>query len=798
MKHFISGFMKLTIVSVLVVFLVACGGAEERKVKYLEKGKAYLEEKNYDKAKIEFKNVLQIDPKFADAYFYMGQLEEKNKELKKALGNYKKAIELNPEYTLAQIKLSKIYVIAGTKELIDQAKELLSLAKKKQPDNIEAKLILATIEYKTGSKLKARKDIELIVEEDKNLVEGVSLLSSLYLFEGNESKAISVLEKGVKDNSKSVSLRIALAKLLAKNNKLEEAISYLKESIVLEPEKYALKIALSSFYVSSNQVDKAESVLREAIEQDDDDVQRYLVLVEMLSSRVSLKKGDEELQAAIRNKPELHGLKFAQVKFYEKTGKREKAKAVLKEIITNRAYEVEGLNARNQLAKYLLEEGDQKGAKKHVDEVMAEHPNNNDALLISSKLALMNLDAITAINGLRTIVKNAPKNAEASLLLAQAHEINKESALAENELKKSIEVNPVNDQVHVNYARYLASKGRIDEAVDVVDKAQAYFKDSYDLMEVKLKILASQGKETETLALLDLMEQSNASKSEVNINKGQYYLSKGKIDKAIEQFEKAYIKSQDKFKPLQLIVKAYAMNGSPEKALQRLQSRLKKNPDDVIAILLTGQVYLVQKKIEAARAKFIRASEIAESWLIPYSNLAATYLAENDLVKAMSVYQKAVTKLKNKSAVQMKIAAIYEKQKKYSDAMGVYENILEVSASHMLAANNYASLLLDYGSDADALKALDLSKKFEKLQQPALQDTLAWANAKTGNSAKAIEILRPIVEKAPKIAVFRYHLGYALYHMDDKAAAKSHLEIASSSDQKFPGKDKATELLKSI
>ena len=67
-----------------------------------------------------------------------------------------------------------------------------------------------------------------------------------------------------------------------------------------------------------------------------------------------------------------------------------------------------------------------------------------------------------------------------------------------------------------------------------------------------------------------------------------------------------------------------------------------------------------------------------------------------------------------------------------------------------------------------------------------------------GDSAKAVEILKPIVEKAPKIAVFRYHLGYALYEMGDKAAAKSHLEIASSSEQTFPGKDKAAELLKTL
>ena len=55
-RLFVTGVTVLLAVSLLT----ACGGKEERKAKYLERGKAYLAEKNYEKARIEFKNVLQI------------------------------------------------------------------------------------------------------------------------------------------------------------------------------------------------------------------------------------------------------------------------------------------------------------------------------------------------------------------------------------------------------------------------------------------------------------------------------------------------------------------------------------------------------------------------------------------------------------------------------------------------------------------------------------------------------------------------------------------------------------------
>ena len=80
---------KLVAAALLFVFMLGgCGGAEERKAKYLERGKAYFEEENYDKATVEFKNVLQIDPKAGAPYFYLGKIAEKEQEWRTAFGKF--------------------------------------------------------------------------------------------------------------------------------------------------------------------------------------------------------------------------------------------------------------------------------------------------------------------------------------------------------------------------------------------------------------------------------------------------------------------------------------------------------------------------------------------------------------------------------------------------------------------------------------------------------------------------------------------------------------------------------------
>ena len=58
-------------------------------------------------ARLEFKNALQIDSKFAEGYYMLGMSELRQRNLKKAFANLSKAVELEPEM-LDAFKLSEL------------------------------------------------------------------------------------------------------------------------------------------------------------------------------------------------------------------------------------------------------------------------------------------------------------------------------------------------------------------------------------------------------------------------------------------------------------------------------------------------------------------------------------------------------------------------------------------------------------------------------------------------------------------------------------------------------------------
>ena len=59
-----------------------------------------------------------------------------------------------------------------------------------------------------------------------------------------------------------------------------------------------------------------------------------------------------------------------------------------------------------------------------------------------------------------------------------------------------------------------------------------------------------------------------------------------------------------------------------------------------------------------------------------------------------------------------------------------------------------------------------------------MRDTLGWVQYRTGDYAKAVEILEGVVNAAPQVPIFHYHLGMAYAKAGDKAKAKAALAKA--------------------
>jgi tetratricopeptide (TPR) repeat protein len=131
----------------VAVVLASCGGKEERKAMHMEKGMAYYAQGNYDKARVELKNVLQIDPKTPEAYYMIGLIEEKQQKWQGAFSSYLKAVELNPDHIQAKVKLGRLYLLSGG---LREAEEIMTDVLARRPGDPGGRFLKAAVLVRRG------------------------------------------------------------------------------------------------------------------------------------------------------------------------------------------------------------------------------------------------------------------------------------------------------------------------------------------------------------------------------------------------------------------------------------------------------------------------------------------------------------------------------------------------------------------------------------------------------------------------------------------------------------------------
>jgi tetratricopeptide (TPR) repeat protein len=169
------------------------------------------------------------------------------------------------------------------------------------------------------------------------------------------------------------------------------------------------------------------------------------------------------------------------------------------------------------------------------------------------------------------------------------------------------------------------------------------------------------------------------------------------------------------------------------------------------------------------------------------------------LSAAEETYQQGLRAIPEDAELLLYSAQFYERTKNFKNAVTMYERVLQKNPNSDIAANNLAALLADQLGDAENLKkARTLAERFESSPQPAFRDTLGWVYYKTGETDKAVSILKDVVKQAPNVSVFRYHLGMAYHKQGNLTDAKPQLAKALEGKNDFIGKDEARAVFEKI
>ena len=779
----------------VIVTLLACGGAEERKAAYMAKAEQSLSVGDLDKARIDLKNVLQIDPKDAGAWFKLGTIFERKQEMKKAFKHYNKAAELEPENMEYQGKVGRFYLILGND--IDKATEKMELILAQNPDDVNGLLLKAGILLRQGNAADAKEISRDLFEDHPENLENAIFLSSMYSRDKEYAEAITVLEAALQSNPDDRTLLSVLGNALFINKDYERSEQIWQQLLDAHPEVFQNHLRLALFYQKTGETAKAEQVLRAAIAVDDKDMERKFALVEFLQGTAGPEQAMAELEQMIAKHPDEGKLRLALAQLQTSANDIDAAIASYKAAIEDFSKNETGITSRVQLARIYAQKQDMESAQSIIDEAEDIAPNDAEVNLMKAKIALFNQDTEQAIISLRTVIKDDPENIEGYLLLVQAHEANDETIQAEEVLARAYQNNRDNTKALMPLAKYHIRNKNVADAEQAIDDYLRLDANNYEALSIKASILNGRNEFDKAEPLADRMLKLYPEKENGYLQSAPVLISRRAFDKATELLHTGYQKTGS-VQVIRLNAMIQVSAGRPEQAVAMLTSASEKDDSEQLQLLLAN-AHVANKDNEAAK-KVIRDSIMTDkSRTNSYIALAAVYVGENDLPQAITALEEGVQANPNDTQLALNLAGYYEKAGDFDSAINQYEQILGYNPDNLLANNNLAALLVDHRDDEESLnRAKTIAEKLKIVDQPVILDTVGWVYYKTGDYSDATRVLEQVVAAQPEAALFNYHLGMAHYKAGNTADARKHLEAALASDEQFPGRDVAEATLNDL
>lgn len=756
---FKSRLTSVVALAIILLTLAACDTPEEKALAHYSAGMAFVEQGNYAKAGIEFRNALQLKENFADGWYGLALVEENDGNWRKYTGDILKAIEIDPKHLKAQVRYGKIMLLSGK---LEDALETSDLVMELAPNNPDALALKSAVMFRLGDKTGAIAAAEKSLELDPSNIDSILILSAEKLSVGEPAAAVKILDDGLVHNTNNAQLQVVKIRALENLGRSEEIIDVFSQLIANNPENTAFRKSLVRFYLKIDRQEEAEKEIRQIAAENPEDVDASLDVVRFVKSA----KGDEaaalELEQLIEKYPDVVDYRFALAALAEAGDDDERAMVILGSII-DRARTVEDeIVARNKLAQLHFTRGDLEEAESLTRTVLDMDPTNTDALILIGALLIDEGEIDLAISNLRSSIWQQPRSARAALLLAKAHEINGSLELAEDRFAAAYRFSNESPRVGMVYAQFFIRHGELRRAERLLEKL--VLKNPNEINALKLLAEVKLRKQDwiaaeELAARLQTLNETDSAGYQIS---GAALAGMQNLEESRNAFEKAYEVTPEAGQAMQLLVQAYLRDGDVDKAEAFLTNVLASSQSNYLASKLLAEIKFSKNEPQEA-IKLIRdaiAGDPQEE--SGYVILVKHFLTTGNKKDAEAVLGEGLKVTPDGFMLNMIQAGLYESEGDYSAAIEVYEMLLEAKPNSEIVVNNLASLVAEHAENEDELQwAYTLAKRFRNSKVPYFQDTLGWVHYRRGEYNMATPLLRSAVDKEPNVAILRYHLGMA-------------------------------------
>lgn len=725
--------------------LTACSRSEESKRdRFLAEGHKFFEAKDYNRALIAFKNAAQIAPKDAEAQYRLGLTFAAIGDVRDAVSSLRRATELSPAHTPAQLKLAQILADSGDSDLIQDARKQMIGVLARSPDNLDAMMTLAYLDTRLGQSDEAERQLR---------------------------QALSRFPRNLMPS-------VALADLLLARKDLKGAEEILKAAADQAPDSSDAAVALGNFYLVTGRLPAAEEQARRALKIDPKNGPALVILANM-----QIKSGKAE--EAERTYAEISSLsspvyKPLHAEYLLRNGKAAEAISELEKLAKDNPG-----NAvfRQRLVFAYVSAGEARQAEQFLTEALQKDPKDLELRYRRSELYLTMGRNTEAQNDINEVLHAAPRSGTAHYLLARVHHAQGAAANRKRELELAIRYDPDLLQARIDLAQVLIESRAPKAALELLNEAP---KSQYRTMGFLLQRNWAFWAMHDWMALSHGIDEAAAvgTPPELLLQSGLLKLEQQDATGAQKSLEQALTQSPDDLRILQALARCYIAEKRLADGTRKFQEYAAQRPKSPWAQQALGEWLVLTGSPTEARNAFVAAKAADPNFSPADLTLAQIDTSEGRLDSAREKLLRVVAANDQDVTAHLSLGVLEVKAGRPAAALEHYKKVVQLQPTNADALNDLAYLLLNANQVDEALTYAQRAQELAP-DNGAIRDTVGWALYRKGMYTAALQHLQKAASDG-KNAVRQYHLSMAYVKVGDLERAQEYLTNGLKTDPNLP------------
>ncbi len=742
---------KVAWIALFVALTICAVGCSRSAQQFVERGNQSFAAGKYEDATLNYRNALKKDPRSGEAYYRLALALLKTNKLSDAYQMLIQAVAFSPQNIPAKVQLADLSLNAYVQNPSHPA-QFYNRA------NTLAKDLLAA---------------------NPNSADGLRLQAEIALIDNRPAEAVELFRKALRIAPNSTGTQLGLAQALFRDNQPSEGEKEAKEVVARHPQFAPAYALLYSQYVGQQRWADAEALLKQQVAGNPKEAGASLRLAGFYFSRHQPDQSEQTLNALLDRRAAIPQADLLVGDFHTSTRNWEKALADYQR--GESMDKVRASTYQERSAGVLAMLGRRDEALKIIDQLLAKDPKAQAPRALKTTILLeiggaKNVAEAASIAS--DLAKDVPGSARIQLLAGQALAAKGDQDGAAQRLQQAARDEPQSITPHLALARLDLLRKKYGAALEQTDAIMALRHGDSNARLLRIVALTGQGSYAEAKNEAELLAHDTSNARQVEIQLGVIALRQKRYSEAQSYFQKMYKEGDPDLHPLEGLVSTYVAENLPDRALQLLETEVKRAPGapGPASLLATtaeavGKPDLALSELRSMAAREPNSAEIQ-------MRIGLVERRQGDFAAALTAFQKAQQLAPNNVAVDAALAETEDQMGRKADALAFYRKALAKAPDNVMILNNLAFLLAETGGDKNEALRLATAALRKAPDNPSLMDTLAWVHIQNGDTAFALPILTGLVKKYPDDAAFHYHFGAALFKSGNRTLAIQELETA--------------------